>query len=556
MGAHSDQEGQRAARPRSTRAAIPILLLTALLAVLLISSRSRPPLIVSVAPDIARTGDVVVIRGSNFGAVRNGAHVAMGGVVPTTAAYLSWSDDRISLRLPPEASTGFMVVHSERGTSNGVLFANRDFLPVVVSSPTSPGQPFVADISPRSAAVGDRVIITGKNFGLVRGAASALFSSVAGIAAHGEAAVGPAVIAASDRDLDYETWSDTEIAIRVPDGAATGNLAVVTDKGSSNEVFFEVTGKVGTKRIHSPLTYSVAYDVAVSNISANGENSLYLWVPQVWQAPEQRDIRLLAEEPEPLFADVGGVKVYHLRNLVTGGVYGVSQHYIFDRFAVETVVNPRRVVGYDTASNLYARFTAADELVRSDARGVVELAAALARGERNPWTRARAMYDWVRARVQLVAERRGDVEATLAERSGDSLDIATVYVALLRAANVPARPVAGYLVRDRGSVVAHHWAEFFLQGFGWVPADPVLGAGADLLPMDPGVEAASFFFGNLGNRHLAFSKGLVRTEQLTANGRTVRRPGTANLQLHHEEASGELHAYTSRWGGLEVVGVF
>ena len=556
MGTHSAPNGQRASKARSTRAIIPVLFLVVLLAVLLISSRSRPPVIQSIAPDIARTGDVVVIRGSNFGAARNGAHVTLGGVVPTTAAYLSWGDDRISLRLPPEVSTGFMVVHGEHGASNGVLFANRDFLPVVVASPTRPGQPFVAEVSPRSGAVGDRVVITGKNFGLARGASQVLFSFVAGIAADGEAPAGPTVISASDRDFDYESWSDTQIAVRVPDGGATGNLAVATDKGSSNEVFFEVTGKVGTKRIHSPLTYSVAYDVAVSNISARGDNSLYLWVPQVWPAPEQRDIRLLAEEPEPLFADVGGVKVYHLRNLVTGGVYSVSQHYIFDRYAVETVVNPRRVVAYDTTSSLYERFTAADELVQSDAPAVLGLAAGLVRDEPNPWTRARAMYDWMRARVQLAGERRGDVEATLAERSGDSLDVVATFVALLRAANVPARPVAGYLVQDRGSVAAHYWAEFFLQGFGWVPVDLVLGSGAVAVPLDPEAGAANFFFGNLDNRHLAFSKGLVRTEQLTANGRTVQRPATANLQLHHEEASGELQAYTSRWGELEVVGVY
>ena len=550
------EQAAPAASRRRTRAFIPLVLLTVLLTVLLVSSRSRPPVILSLAPDIARTGDVVVIRGSNFGASRSGAQVTLGGVVPTTSAYLSWSDDRISLRLPPEARTGFVVVRSEHGTSNGALFANRDFLPVVIASPTSPGQPFLAEVSPRTGAVGDRVIITGKNFGLARGGSNTLFSSVTGIATDGAAAVGPAVITANDRDLDYETWSDTEIVVRVPDGAATGNLAVVTDKGGSNEIFFEVTGKVGTKRIHSPLTYSIAYDVAVSNISARGENSLYLWVPQVWSAPEQRDIRLLAEEPEPLFADVGGVKVYRLRNLVTGGVYTVSQQYIFDRYAVETVVNPRRVVGYDTESDLYATFTAADELVASDARTVIELAASLVRGERNAWLRARALYDWVQRQVQLGAGRGGDAEATLAERSGDSLDMAIAYVALLRAANVPSRPVAGYLVRDPQTVVAHHWAEFFLQGFGWVPVDLVLGGGTDLIPLDPELDAASYYFGNLDNRHLAFSKGLVRTEQLTASGRTRRRADTANLQLHHEEASGALQAYTSRWGELDVVGVF
>jgi hypothetical protein len=447
-------------------------------------------------------------------------------------------------------------VRNPSGSSNGVLFANRDFLPVVLDSPTSPGQPFVAELQPSSGAVGDRIVVLGKNFGLQRDASNGLFTSLVAGRSPAGAERGARVIAASEYDLDYETWADTEIVMRVPDGAATGNFAIFTDKGLSNEVFFEVTGKVGTKRVHSPLTYSVTYTVAISNISAGGANDLYLWVPQVWLAPEQREIRLVAEEPAPLYVDVGGVSVFRLRNLVTGGVYSVSQHYIFDRYAIETVVNPRRVIGYDTSSRLYADFTAPDALIPAAERSIVERAAALIRGESNPWQRARVLYDFVRARIQYGDTRGGDAVAALAERSGDSLDMAIAYVALLRAANVPARPVAGYLVEDSDSALRHFWAEFFLHGFGWLPVDPALGGGARIIELAADIDAANFFFGNLDNRHLAFSKGVVETEQLTATGRTVRRAATADLQLHHEEASGELQAYSSRWGTLEVVGVY
>ncbi len=94
--------------------------------------------------------------------------------------------------------------------------------------------------------------------------------------------------------------------------------------------------------------------------------------------------------------------------------------------------------------------------------------------------KARAIYDWVvdnfRRDANVAGCGLGLVDAALAARSGKCADISSVFVAIARAAGVPAREVFGLrLGRQRDVDISdgnHCWAEFYLPGSGWVPVDP------------------------------------------------------------------------------------
>ena len=537
------------------RALVPIVALLVLLAVLLAGSRGRRPVIEAADPRIGRGGDPLIVTGRNFGGERDGGYVEIAGVTPRSNAYLEWTDDRISVRVPQEVRSGFVHVVAGGNRSNGVLFANRDFLPVVLAGPADADQPLIGSMARSRAAVGELVVIRGKNFGLQRGNSAVLFTWLAGDPVlHG---VGePGFVAANEYDLDYESWSDTEIRVRVPDGAATGNVVVRTDKGRSNELFFEVSSNVGSKRYTGRRTYSVRVDSSVADIRAVRPNDLYLWVPRVWQSPAQRNVRLVHREPEPLHDNVAGVTVYHFGDLEAGEVYDVTQHFIFERYAIETVVTSRRVAEYDTTALAYRSFTAPDPLVPADDRQVTALAARLSRGRNNPWQRARGIYDGLLARLTYRPQGASDPAQALSEGVGNAYDFALLYTALLRAAGVPARPIAGYVVESPDRVHAHFWTEFYVHRFGWVPVDPALGSGASLVGLPSDLDPAEFYFGNLDNRHLVLSKGVLATGKIDPEGRTVRRSHLGTLQLHHEEAVGGLTSYRTRWNGVSILGVY
>jgi len=73
---------------------------------------------------------------------------------------------------------------------------------------------------------------------------------------------------------------------------------------------------------------------------------------------------------------------------------------------------------------------------------------------------------------KTVAVRLPSAVQVLARRRGDCNEHTVLYVALARAAGLPARPVAGLLLVD-GRFYYHAWAEIYLGD--WVAVDPTFG---------------------------------------------------------------------------------
>ena len=95
--------------------------------------------------------------------------------------------------------------------------------------------------------------------------------------------------------------------------------------------------------------------------------------------------------------------------------------------------------------------------------------------------RAKAIYDWVCKNMHRDPDTagcgKGDVCMLLRHGlGGKCADIHSVFVALLRAAGVPAREVFGLRLPKEvtADITAwqHCWAEFYLPGHGWIAADP------------------------------------------------------------------------------------
>lgn len=111
---------------------------------------------------------------------------------------------------------------------------------------------------------------------------------------------------------------------------------------------------------------------------------------------------------------------------------------------------------------------------------VKKLAEQITKGKKGVLAKARAIYDWVSSNMYRDPNTRGcglgDVPSLLNSLGGKCADIHSVYVALARAAGVPAREVFGLRLgkKDGDDITGGHhcWAEFFLPGYGWVPVDP------------------------------------------------------------------------------------
>jgi transglutaminase-like putative cysteine protease len=111
---------------------------------------------------------------------------------------------------------------------------------------------------------------------------------------------------------------------------------------------------------------------------------------------------------------------------------------------------------------------------------VKQLADSIVKGKKTVLEKAKAIYDWTCENMYRDPETRGcgkgDVCELLKRPGGKCTDISSVYVALARAAGVPAREVFGIRLGKKEvqdiTDWQHCWAEFFLPGSGWVPVDP------------------------------------------------------------------------------------
>ncbi len=145
--------------------------------------------------------------------------------------------------------------------------------------------------------------------------------------------------------------------------------------------------------------------------------------------------------------------------------------------------------------------------IESDNPRIIARAADITSGKINDLEKARAIYGFVQQylRYDLNSPHRNQgALSALENATGVCEDYAALFAALCRASGIPARQVNGYTdPRGIGEIFntslslhgyRHSWAEFYLEGMGWLPADPAMGIGS------PSVS----YFGSLpGAGHIA-----------------------------------------------------
>lgn len=129
-----------------------------------------------------------------------------------------------------------------------------------------------------------------------------------------------------------------------------------------------------------------------------------------------------------------------------------------------------------------AKYLEPSRNIESDSGEVRQLANRLFANRRTILEKAKAAYEWPAKNIkyEVQQEALGAREAIL-RGVGDCTDFAATFVALCRCGKIPARRATVFnmgtdLVRTV-KLPNHDAAELFLEGYGWVPVDPILGQG-------------------------------------------------------------------------------
>jgi transglutaminase-like putative cysteine protease len=515
------------------------------------------PLISAIEPRIGAMGEIISIRGENFGNGRNESYVSIGGRPPTSSSYLSWTNELIRVRVPEFGEAGLVYVHTGEKRSNPALFSNRAAIPQPVRNPESASGPRIASVTPPSGSIGALITIRGNSFGSSRENSGVFFSwNAESSPSVPPETRSPGQVEVYDAEFGYEFWSEREIRLRVPDGAISGNMEVRTPRGNSPPVFFEIAGMPGTKTFRDKRSYTLSYTVDIRVEDAVSPNALYLWAPKPAVSASQRNLRLLSRNMEPFVEHYRGTSLFQLVDLPPRSVRGISLSYVTDVYAVETEIRTG-AVRQEEGSPVHSLFTLPSPLIPSDNGEIKAKADAITGRERNPYLKARRSYEWLvrEGGIQAEALGGGALEA-LQEGRADSYRASLLYSALARAAGIPAIPVAGVLADRTRTAHRHYWAEFWIEGFGWIPLDPALGAGAAPPLFNLRNDRADYYFGSLDNQHIAFSRGQAALSQMDPRGRGAVRVRDYALQNLWEEAVGGLDSYSSLWSDVTITGIF
>ncbi len=535
----------------------------------LIGFRTKPvPEIVSVVPSVGSPGDLVVINGTNFGDVRDMSYVEIAGSKLTASSYISWTDNCIKIVLPANVQDGLIVVGTKEMRSKPALFANEVDIPVPVPTVQQVTKPVITMLSADKVSPGELLVISGNNFGDSKNQSRVLFTmdcnnKISEADYKNMVMLTENMIPASEEDFDYVSWSNTEITVRVPDGAYSGLVIVDTGREKSDPKELTINMEAGRKEYLNKKIYLVQYTADIADVVTDDVSTITLRCPVPFSCPAQPNVEITEIVPEPILMDYQNNLIHQItksRNNTPKSVF--KQTFVLPVFEVRSNVISAKIGNYkNTEKNLLSGALREDALVPVNDSSVKELAANIIGKEKNPWIKANLIYNYLCEKYKIQEKvRKSDADPLdlIKKGSGDAFDFAVIYTALLRAAEVPAYTDGGVLVNQDLSTQPHWWCEFYIDKVGWIPCDPALGAGLEYKQWSDSdvVDVKDYYFGNMDSHHILFSRGWSQLKPFSADNKIVQQPRSFALQSIWEEANKDTAKYSSYWSVPVVKGVY
>ncbi|HTZ47323.1 MAG TPA: transglutaminase domain-containing protein [Verrucomicrobiae bacterium] len=233
-------------------------------------------------------------------------------------------------------------------------------------------------------------------------------------------------------------------------------------------------------------SFTFTYQVHVPATKEAG-GRLLLWLP----LPQQNEFQKISSLhiDSPVAHTEGSDPEYHNpyaffepapTQLESG--FDVTVHFVATRFEhrvdLASVSTARATNGASSTPPDLQRYLEPDKLVPLN--GVIaELAKEHTAGDTTTLEKARHIYDYVVATMRYDKSGegwgRGDAVWACTSKRGNCTDFHSLLIGMMRSSGIPARFEIGFPLpegKSQGDIPGYHcWAEFYLQGTGWIPVD-------------------------------------------------------------------------------------
>jgi transglutaminase-like putative cysteine protease len=265
----------------------------------------------------------------------------------------------------------------------------------------------------------------------------------------------------------------------------------------------ETSGKTEVLPIKHRITYTLT--IEPNRPGAERGSRVRVWLPFPQEYRQQKDVKLISTSPaEHVIAPncEGETRLS-----------GAPQRTVYFEQSIEDPSKPMKFEAvYEYTSHAYYPILR-DEDARSlpsDWSGaelgerpphivfspeLKKTVAEIVGDEMNPLARARKIFHWIDANIRYHAEEEYCVipsfsEAALNRRRGDCGVQSTLFITMCRAAGIPARWQSGWETKPVDWNM-HDWVEFYVEPWGWLPADPSYG-----LQKSDDPKIREFYFGH------------------------------------------------------------
>lgn len=154
--------------------------------------------------------------------------------------------------------------------------------------------------------------------------------------------------------------------------------------------------------------------------------------------------------------------------------FNVELNYYVVSFDINYLINSSLITNYNTSSALYQKYTQPEKLIESNDSKIVSLAKNLTTDTNNLDKKVLKIYNFVikHLHYKIQPEEKGALWA-LQKGVGDCSEYSYLFVALCRAAGIPARIQAGFAFYTSNETTedGHMWTEYYLENYGWIPVD-------------------------------------------------------------------------------------
>ena len=237
--------------------------------------------------------------------------------------------------------------------------------------------------------------------------------------------------------------------------------------------------------IPSSRSFVFTYQVTVDPI-AGAQGKLLLWLPLPQHDVYQQIKDLQIDSPvahtagrESEYGNSFALLKPTPAQLDSG--FHVTVRFVATRFEHKVPLDlaPAKLVAMNSAFTPdLQRYLEPDKLV--PLTGVIsDLAAQQTAGDTTALAKARHIYDYVISTMRYDKSGEGwghgDAIWACTSRHGNCTDFHSLFIGMMRASGIPARFEIGFPLpesKTAGDIPSYHcWAEFYLNGVGWIPVD-------------------------------------------------------------------------------------